>query len=259
MIIKRLYEDFFRPSKENEYGEILKAARDNGYEFHTILSFEDIVRGGRNEAKKYLIIRWDIDTGDFKLLRKIIALGNKYGARATFYFRLNTINVKLMHEIDDAGSEASYHYEQIATYCYKHRIRSREVIQSHMEEIRDLFIRQYSEFKERTGQPCLTVVSHGDYVNTKLEYPNKLLMNERVRKSCGIIREAYDPERLSLLTCRIADQIEGDSFSSKVISAINQGEPVLELLLHPRQWNSPICINLKEELTRVFKQLYMRL
>ena len=46
-IKRRLYNDFFRPSKEGEYERILKAARDNGYEFHTVLSFEDVVGGPR--------------------------------------------------------------------------------------------------------------------------------------------------------------------------------------------------------------------
>lgn len=127
-IKRRLYNDFLRPSKEGEYEKLLKAARDNGYEFHTVFSFEDVVGRGRIDGKKYLILRRDIDTADFKILRKMLVLEKKYGARATYYFRWNTINVKLMHEIAEAGGEASYHFEEIATYCYKHRICSRDVI-----------------------------------------------------------------------------------------------------------------------------------
>lgn len=70
----------------------------------------------------------------------MLALEKKYGARATYYFRWDTINVELMKEIAEAGGEASYHYEEIATYCYKHRIRSKEVMLQHIEEIRDFFI-----------------------------------------------------------------------------------------------------------------------
>lgn len=84
-------------------------------------------------------------------------------------------------------------------------------------------------------------------------------MNDRVREICGIIREAYDPEHIDMLTCRLADQVEGNNFTVKAIEAIKRGEPVLELLTHPRQWNSPIWVNLKEEINRVCKQLYMRL
>lgn len=50
-IKKRLYDDFFRPSKESEYEEILKTAKENGYEFHTMLSFEELTRGGIKQIR----------------------------------------------------------------------------------------------------------------------------------------------------------------------------------------------------------------
>ena len=257
-IWNRLYNDFFRPSKECEYEEILKAAKENGYEFHTILSFDEVIRSGIDDSKKYLILRRDIDTGDFHILRKMLDLEKKYGARATYYFRWNTINERLMCDIADAGGEASYHYEEIATFCYKHRITSKEKMLEHIEEIRDLFIEQYSKFKEITKQPCLTIASHGDYINTRFQYQNYELVDDRVRKACGFIREAYDSEHMNVLTCRVADQTELELFTNKAIEAIERGEPVLELLTHPRQWNSPVWVNLKEELNRVCKQAYMK-
>lgn len=107
--------------------------------------------------------------------------------------------------------------------------------------------------------PYLTVASHGDYLNTRFRLNNYTLMNERVRKDSGIIREAYERERMSLLTCRIADQVEGDNFTAKALKAIERGEPVLELLTHPRQWNSPFWVNLKEEISRVFRGIYMNI
>ena len=188
----------------------------------------------------------------------MLALEKKYGARATYYFRWNTIDVNLMKEIAAAGGEASYHYEEIATYCYKHRIRSKEVMLQHMEAIRDLFIKQFATFKEKTGLPCLTIASHGEFVNTRLKVQNTEIIDERVRKICNILREAYDKPHMELLTCRIADQKEMEHFHEKAIAAIERGEPVLELLTHPRQWNSPIWVNLKEELNRVCKEIYWR-
>lgn len=257
-IKNRLYNDFFRPSKEGEYEKILKAAKDNGYEFHTVLSFENVVVC-RDGGGKCLILRRDIDTADSKILRKMLALEKQYGARATYYFRWNTMDVPLMQDIAEAGGEASYHFEEIATYCYKHRIRTKEEMLKHIEEIKELFVEQFAKFKKKTGQPCLTIASHGDYVNSKFQFQNKEIIDDQVRKECGILREAYDEGHMSLITCRIADQVEGDRFTAKAIAAIEQGEPIIELLTHPRQWNSPIWINLKEEINRFCKQLYMRL
>ena len=252
-IKQRLYNDFFRPSKEGEYEHILKVACDNGYEFHTVSSFENVIANGIEESKRYLILRRDIDTADFLILRKMLALEKKYGARATYYFRWNTLNVELMREIAEAGGEASYHFEEIATYSYKHHIHSKDEMWVHIEAIRDLFISQYQKFKQETGQPCLTVASHGDFINTRFDVQNKVLIDERVRKACGIVREAYDAAHMDALTCRIADQVEMDRFTEKALAAIERGEPVLELLTHPRQWNSPVWINLKEEISRVYR------
>lgn len=258
-IKQRIYNDFFRPSKEKEYELILKVAQENGYEFHTVLSFEGVIRDGIKDSKKYIILRRDIDTADSKILQKMLELEKRYGARATYYFRWNTIDKKLMKDIEESGGEASYHYEEIATYCYKNRISTKEEMLRHIEDIRDLFISQYAKFKKNVCLPCLTVASHGDFVNSKLKVPNKELMNERVRKTTGIVREAYDIEHIGMLTCRIADQDEMDYFTEKAVAAIERGEPVLELLTHPRQWNSPVWVNLKEELNRIGKEIYWRL
>lgn len=86
-----------------------------------------------------------------------------------------------------------------------------------MEEIRDILISNIIKFRKVTGRPCLTIASHGDYVNTKFKIQNKELVDNRVRKAAGIIREAYDKEHFDLLTCRIADQVEGNLFSEKLL------------------------------------------
>lgn len=256
-IRKRLYDDFFGPSKENEYELILKQASENGYEFHTVLSFEEVIAHGLEEGKKYLILRRDIDTGDFKILRKMLALEKKYGARATYYFRWNTINVKLMREISEAGGKASYHYEEIATFCYKRHIRTALRILENIEIIKDQFIENYHRFKDLTGQPCLTVASHGDFMNVRIQLKNCLLIDERVRKETGILREAYDKEHEQLLTCNLFD-MDMSVFVNNALDAIKHGEPVLELLTHPRQWNSSFWVNLKEEFSRIIRGIWMK-
>lgn len=255
----RIYNDFFRPSKEAEYEKILAAAQEAGYEFHTMLSFEGVIANGVEEGKRYLVLRRDIDTADFKILEKMLQLEAKYNARATYYFRWNTLNVQLMKRITMCGGEASYHYEEVATYAYCHRLRSADAVKSNMESIRALFVENLKRFRKVTGLPCVTVASHGDYVNTKLQLQSKELMCDNIRQECGILREAYDKEHFDLLTCRIADQVEVNNFTNKALEAIKRGEPVLELLTHPRQWNSPVWVNLKENVIRVLKGLYMNL
>ena len=46
-IKKRLYEDFFRPVQYDGYERVLRAAKEAGYEFHTVHSFEKAAGGGQ--------------------------------------------------------------------------------------------------------------------------------------------------------------------------------------------------------------------
>lgn len=157
------------------------------------------------------------------------------------------------------GGEVSYHYEELATYCYKYRIRNREKVLGHLSEIQIFFLRNLNAFRKETGLPCLTVASHGDYVNTKLGVQNAVLMTTVIKELAGIVREAYDREHMNALTCRLADQVLGEAFVEQTIAAIERGEPVLELLTHPRQWHSPFIVNFREEVGRILKQIYMNL
>ena len=47
-IKKRLYEDFFRPEQFDSYDRVLRAAKEAGYEFHTVESFEKAAGGGQD-------------------------------------------------------------------------------------------------------------------------------------------------------------------------------------------------------------------
>lgn len=258
-IVKRIYDDFFRPSREDEYETIIKAAKNHGYEFHTVLSFETIISKGIEKGKKYFINRRDIDTADFDILRKFLEIEKKYGAKATYYFRLSTIDYSLMKEIELQGGEASYHYEEIASFCFKNRVKNKAVVMDNMESIRDEFILNYNLVKHNSGLACRTVSMHGDFTNVSLGIQDGIVVDNRIREATGIVREAYDRKRMDLISFRSADQTDGDNTVKRVLAAIERGEPVIELLTHPRQWNSPIWINLKEEFVRVFKGLYMRL
>lgn len=250
-IKKRLYNDFFRPSKIDEYEKILQCAVKEGYEIHTIVSFEDVI-GKINTDKKYLIMRRDVDTADYGVMQQFLALEKKYKARCSYYFRLSTIDYDFMKAVEKGGGEASYHYEELAVYCYQHRIKNKQNINSHLDAIRKLFVKNYSDVKKKSGLPCLTIASHGDFVNAILELPNTILIDSDIRKECNIVREAYDNVHMNCLSYRIADQ-NCENFSQDAVAAMKRGEKVLELLMHPRQWNSPLLLNLKEEIRRLYR------
>jgi hypothetical protein len=69
-----------------------------------------------------LVHRHDIDS-DLRTARKMFALEVKHGVQASYYFRLSTLDYGFMRDIEAAGGEASYHYEEVATYAKRHRLR----------------------------------------------------------------------------------------------------------------------------------------
>ena len=254
---KRLYDDFFRPCLINEYEKIIKRAKEHNYEFHTLRSFMSL-EGNLDPQKKYIIIRRDVDTADNKIQQMMLEVEKKYNAKCSSYFRNSTMNMNLMRSIELAGGEATYHYEEIASWCYKRHVTSKEEVLANLDLIRDLLIDNVKTIRKSTGLPILTISAHGDYVNKKLNIDNSILIDKKTYKILGIICDAYDDRYKQLLTCRVHDHND-PHFVIHALEVIEREEYVLELLTHPRQWNSPILLNAKEEIGRVIKGLYMRL
>ncbi len=46
----------------------------------------------------------------FSTAKKFFEIENKYNVKASYYFRLSTLDYKFMKEIHEYGSEASYHF-----------------------------------------------------------------------------------------------------------------------------------------------------
>src|SRR5690242_13420002 len=111
----RLYHDFLMPSRLDEYGELLQLLVLNSYVFVTIRDFSLFVSGEATLPGAHIaLLRHDIDS-DLKTARAMFALERKFAVRSTYYFRLNTVDVPFMRELEAEGSEVGYHYEEIAT------------------------------------------------------------------------------------------------------------------------------------------------
>lgn len=273
-IEKRFYHDYLLPPQFDRYERILSAAKEHGYSFETVSSFDRVI-AERNQAhgetvspaaspagadgKKYLILRRDVDTPAFSVCRSLLELERKYGARCSYFFRLSTLDRDLAREVEDAGGEASYHYEEIASWALRRHLRTREAALAELPEIRALFLKNLENFRRVTGLPCTAVASHGDFVNRRLKLANtEILQDPELRRRAGILREAYDGEQARYVTCRIADQ--GNSrFMEESLAAIDRGEAVIYLLTHPRQWKAAPLVNTRDNLIRGISGLRFRL
>ncbi|MBB6453299.1 hypothetical protein HNQ94_001747 [Salirhabdus euzebyi] len=254
-LLYRMHSDFFLPNRLGEYKKILQFAIDNGYEMHSISSFWKEINTGLNPKKRYFINRHDIDS-DIKRARKIVEIEREIGIISSFYFRLSTLDFELMKEIEKSGGEASYHFEEIATYAKEKNIQSRDLLyeEEHMDRIRQDFKTHLHYLREVTGLPMRTVASHGDFANRKLNIINHELLSEDVRKELGIDLEVYDDTFMQYVTSRHADRFYPEFYyPSSPMEAIKNGEKVIYFLSHPRQWGAAPLENAKQVWIRLYE------
>ena len=260
---QRIYEDYFKKSRLPKYKEVLTLAKENGYKMVGIMDFYNLVASGEiGGGIKLLVNRHDIDTSP-KVARRLFEIEKEvYGKEgsATYYFRNSTIDSNLISEIESYGYETGYHYEEIATYEKQHKLKSRAALEQAMPQIREEFVRDLDNFRKTTGSKSLTVVSHGDFINTRYKFQNyELLKDENTRNKSGITLEAYDAIVNEPVKERYADQVLLDSFSDNVKASIEKGCPCIMMLTHPRNWTVDVSANTKDNIIRLLQDLKYRL
>lgn len=254
ILVSRLYSDYFMPSRMPAYEQFIVAARDMGYVQTSLRNFHaSIFRGGVRDEQKVVVHRHDIDT-DLRTARKVFELEKKYQIHSSFYFRLSTLDLNLMREIEDYGSEASYHYEELATFAKKNRIRDAARIHAHMPEIRESFSRNFRTIERQLGTKMTTVASHGDFANRRLKLNNtELLKDQQLRDSCGIRCEAYDQALLQRFDFYVADRPHPTYYHpSPPKDALGTYQRIC-FLTHPRQFETNWIENTKDNLFRFYE------
>lgn len=135
--------------------------------------------------------RHDVDI-DSKIARKMFQIEKKMGITSTFYFRLSTLDIDLMREINNYGSEVGYHFEEIATFAKQYRIKDKTGLKSHHKKIQKLFLENLSRIEESLGFKILSVASHGDFMNRALGCTNNEIIDEVLKQRARIDFEAYE-------------------------------------------------------------------
>lgn len=237
-LINRLYSDYLMPSRLPEYEALLGKASAAGYRQLSVREFHRAMRHTNGEQDKILVHRHDIDS-DLRTARKMFALEAKLGVHASYYFRLSTLDYGFMRDIEAAGSEASYHYEEVATFAKRHRLRRADDVRARFPEIRELFIRNYTSIRERLGLSMATVASHGDFANRKLQIINhELLRDPDLRRHCGIECESYDTDLLRHFDLYISDRPHPVYYyPTSPFDALGRHQRIC-LLTHPVQWET---------------------
>jgi len=118
-IFERIYADFLMPKKFDEYKNILEYGIKEGYKFMSVLDYYKNYYN-KNTNTKIIILKHDIDS-DLRGTKNFFEIEKELNVKATYYFRLSTIDYNLMDKIIEYGSEVGYHYEELATYSKKTR------------------------------------------------------------------------------------------------------------------------------------------
>lgn len=253
-IINRVYSDYVMSSRLPEFENIIKAALLNGYKYVSLIEFYDLVVNGKlDTSANYFVHRHDIDT-DTMTARQMFEIEKKYNVKSSYYFRLSTLDLDLMKEINAFGSEASYHFEELAQFCKDNRIRSKDLVAQRMDEIRTIFVTNFLRIEEETEKKIRSVVSHGDFVNRKMGIKNSIIINEAIRKELKIDVEGYDDILLKNYSVILSDTEYPVYYKPySPFTAIERKYPVIYLLTHPRHWKTNFMINTQDNLKRLYE------
>lgn len=262
-LLNRIYADYLMPCRLQHYDALLQQARDAGYRQTSVRNWLHALRAsGRNDgssgntastpaAGKVLVHRHDIDT-DVATARRMFALEQRHGVRASYYFRLSTLDYGFMREIEAYGSEASYHYEELATWAKQRHLKRADAVRAGMEAIRASFEENFRIIEAHLGHKLTTVASHGDFANRRLGIVNcEVLADAALRARCGIEAECYDDELMRSLDLYISDRPAPQYFHPLAPQAALGRYRRICLLTHPAQWHASWGANHRKNLGRL--------
>jgi hypothetical protein len=252
------WQSLFMGSRLERYRSLLGNLKEAGYNFHTMSEFACGVDRGETFPGRVCLLRNDIDS-DPHGAAAMFACDRSMDVRATYFFRLSTLDVALAREIASSGSEVGYHYEEIATVAKRLGLRSVQQIDAHMKLIRDEFRANFRRFAGLVGATPRIVASHGDFANRRIGIPNHYLLDERLMNDLGILADAYDPRLHGSLEARFSDLPAPQWWHpDDPVLALHDKPATISILVHPRQWTCNPALNFRLDAQRLGEEAIWR-
>jgi hypothetical protein len=240
------------------YRSLLRRLKALDYRFQTMSHYMDSVSRGEIFEHPVCLLRNDVDSDPAGAAR-MFAIDREEGVRATYFFRLSTLDVGLVSRIAGYGRDVGYHYEEIATLVRKKGLRRAADVDTHLDVIRDDFRDNLSLFRDRTGVSPRVVAAHGDFLNRRLGVTNRHLLTPELRQELGIVADAYDPVLHHDLAARYSDRPAPQWwYPSDPVQALAARPRSVSILVHPRQWVCNPVANAKLGATRIAHELAWR-
>ena len=255
----RLYADFFMPSRLPLLRCFLRKALDCGFEFCSIAQFVSYSRSAQGIPDRVIALRHDVDT-DVKTAGEFWRIEKDFGIQGSFFFRLATLDYRLMGEIHAGNSEASYHFEEIATYAKQMGVKTADILRGRMPEIRQMFAQNLQRLRRESGLPMTIVAAHGDFVNRRTGLSNELILADPAfRRAMQVEHEVYDQEIVRHFSERFSDAQPPVYWTPKDPARfIDDRQGIAQLLIHPRQWRADRLGNLRDDIGRLWEELGYR-
>jgi hypothetical protein len=258
-IYYRLWQDLFMGSRLTGYRALLGRLKELGYQFHTMAEFIEEVTRGDHFPSPICLLRNDVDS-DPRGAAKMFECDREAGVRATYYFRLATLDPTLAARIVAQGGEVGYHFEEIATVAKRLGLRTAKEVQDRLENIREEFRRNVGRFRARSGVLLRTVASHGDFANRRLGVPNQEMLTPALLRELGIVADAYDPRIHAGLAARFTDCPPPQWWKpTDPIMALATRPATVSILVHPRQWICNPAENFRLTVQRIGEEAGWRL
>jgi hypothetical protein len=247
----RIYQDFLMGDRIREYRNLLAEAKDLGYQFMTISELAACACGRARLPPLALILRNDVDS-DSSTARAMFHVEKELEIKATYYFRLATLDSALMRDMQDYGTEVGYHFEEVASVVKRSGFRNKADVELHLAEIQHEFRQNIQRYKSIAGNFPKTVASHGDFANRVIQTTNSCIIDQQIRNEFGIVAEAYDEWLNAPVTFRLADADAPKWWSPISLSeALIRTPRCLYVLVHPRQWRANAWESTKLEVIRL--------
>ncbi len=260
-LLLRIRKDYLFAPRHQEYRQILEVARKQKYKAMSLLEFS---KSGRTGHQRVLALRHDVDNNNRKGVRLFFELEKEFGVSATYYFRLKTFKMtRVVDEILEYGSEVGYHFEEPATLAKRDRITSCRELEKeeNRKRIDEMMERNIQNINAKLGIQIKSLCSHNDFYNRQLEVENHAFLSDRVRQKFNILFEAYDPSFMALFDERVCDVTDDSCLwhdDRSPVEAMLDGVPKIYVLTHPHQWHPAPILNTRENMQRLFQELYYR-